>query len=495
MKRMIPSMVNRNELPLDVSRQELLQCASDIILKAWQSFDIARPGEPPIDTDLRALAKEPLAEFSTPARQALAEAAHILDASLAQSRPRFFAFVGSSGLEVGVLADALASCFDVNLAVTGKSADLIEAQALKWLGDFIGYPATGGTFTSGGMVSNLTALTAAREKALPNSRYQGLHGQGVALYCSSEAHYSVKRAAEILGLGADNVRGLPIDANRRVNSDDVAKAIDKDRAAGITPIAVIATAGTTLTGAIDPIDELADVCAKRKVWLHVDGAYGLPAASLPELKKTFAGLEKTDSITIDAHKWLYLPKACGVVLVKERKTLAATFSHQENYMLHDESQMNPVDMTLEYSRPFRALKLWLAFRIHGAEQFRNAIRNNLAQAQLCTEFIKAEGELEVLAKPQLSTVPFRHVPKELRDNEAALNEHNLQLVKRMQDDGRVYVSSAVVDNKVCLRPCFVNFRTCDDDVRVLIEVVLELGRELTRASIFQVPRVFQSNNS
>ncbi len=468
-------MTKRDGLPLDVSREVLLECASDIILKAWQSFDTARSGEPPIDEDLKKLAKEPLADYSTPARQALAEAARILDSSLAQSRPRFFAFVGSSGLEVGVLADALASCFDVNLAVSGKSADLIEAQALRWLGEFIGYPATGGTFTSGGMVSNLTALTAAREKAIPGSRHQGLAGQRMALYCSSEAHYSVKRAAEVLGIGADNVRGLPISKQRQINPNDVLKAVDDDRADGILPVAVVATAGTTLTGAVDPLGELADICAAKHIWLHVDGAYGLPAASLPELKETFLGLDRADSVTVDAHKWLYLPKACGVVLVKDRSTLVHAFSHFENYMLHDESQMNPVDMTLEYSRPFRALKLWLAFRVHGAEAFRHALRNNLAQAQLCKTLIERDDDLELLFSPHLSTVPFRHVPNALRGDERALNEHNLHLVKKLQEDGRVYVSSAVVDTKVCLRPCFVNFRTRSEDVTTLIETLKELA--------------------
>jgi aromatic-L-amino-acid/L-tryptophan decarboxylase len=144
-------------------------------------------------------------------------------------------------------------------------------------------------------------------------------------------------------------------------------------------------------------------------------------------------------------------------------------------MLHDESQMNPVDMTLEYSRPFRALKLWLAFRVHGAEQYRHAIKNNVMQAQLCKNLVLEHEDLELLVEPQLSTVPFRHVPKALRGDEVALNEHNLQLVKKTQDDGRVYVSSAVVDGKVCLRPCFVNFRTCNDDVTILIDVVRELA--------------------
>jgi aromatic-L-amino-acid/L-tryptophan decarboxylase len=470
--------LTRSGLPLNVPRQQLMTHTAELILSAWESFDTARPLEPAIDHELRVLSQMALPRGAAHPQQALTDVAHILDTSLAPSRPRYLAFIGSSGLEVGVLADALASCFDVNLAVTGKSADLIEAQALRWVGEFIGYRAHGGAFTSGGMVSNLTALAAAREQALPHSRHEGLTGQRMALYCSSEAHYSVKRAGEILGIGANNVRGLPIDNQHRVNPGDVAKAIEHDAKNNITPLAVVATAGTTLTGAIDPIAELAKVCKERNVWLHVDGAYGLPAAGLPEMKVKFIGLEQANSVTIDAHKWLYLPKACGVVLVKNRYDLAATFGHHENYMLHDESQLNPVDMTLEYSRPFRALKLWLAFRVHGADQFCSAIRNNLAQARLCKDLVEACEDLELLVEPQLSTVPFRHIPKTLQANKAALNDHNLNLVRHMQEDGRVYVSSAVVDGKVCLRPCFVNFRTCNDDVKVFIDLVLALGKKL-----------------
>ena len=214
----------REGLPLDVSREVLLKQTSEIIAKAWSSFDKARAGEPVLEQDLLALSKQALSDLSTPAQQALDEAAHILDTSLAQSRPRFFAFVGSSGLEVGVLADALASCFDINLAVSGRSADLIEKQALEWVSQFIGYTSGGGAFTSGGMVSNLTALTAAREYAVPDIRKKGIT-QSLALYCSSEAHYSVRRAAEIFGIGANNVRSLAIDTKHRLNPQAVSEAI------------------------------------------------------------------------------------------------------------------------------------------------------------------------------------------------------------------------------------------------------------------------------
>jgi aromatic-L-amino-acid/L-tryptophan decarboxylase len=187
---------------------------------------------------------------------------------------------------------------------------------------------------------------------------------------------------------------------------------------------------------------------------------------------------------VDAHKWLYLPKACGVVLVRDRNTLTNAFSHNESYMLHDDSQpLNFVDSTLEYSRPFRALKLWMALRVHGADQFRAAIARNIEQAKHCANLVRQSADLELLVEPQLSTVPYRHAPEALRGDEAALNRHNLDLVKAMQDDGRVYISSALVDGKHCLRPCFVNFRTSDDDVKVLVDVTRELGSRLVNDGV------------
>jgi aromatic-L-amino-acid/L-tryptophan decarboxylase len=466
----------RLSLPLDIPRRELLNTAAEVIAEAWQSFDQARAKEPEVGDELRQLASQGLFDAPMPAKKALEQAKRYLDTSLAQARPRYFAFVGSSGLEVGVLADALASTFDVNLATTARSADLIESQALRLAAELVGYPHAAGAFTSGGMVSNLTALTAARERALPNARQTGLHNRPCALYCSSEAHYSVRRAAEVLGIGANFVRGLPIDAQHRLEPSAVEAAILEDKANGITPVAIVATAGTTLTGAVDPVLELAGIAQTHGVWLHVDGAYGLPGAAAPSTRHRFAGLELADSIAIDAHKWLYLPKACSLVLVRDRHALSKAFSHNESYMLHDQDQpLNPVDSTLEYSRPFRALKLWMALRVHGADQFRAAIERNLSQARLCAELVKNAPDLELLLEPQLSTVPYRHVPKHFEGNEDALNAHNLELVKKMQDDGRVYISSAIVDQKTCLRPCFVNFRTSEDDVRILIDVTRELA--------------------
>jgi aromatic-L-amino-acid decarboxylase len=464
-------------LRLDVGRGEVLAHASRIVERAWRSFDHYRPGQPEVDDELRELFRRALPAAGSPALDALDAAAAALDASLAQPRPRFFAFIGSSALEIGVLADALAACFDVNLASWAGAASEIEDQAVRWVGEFVGYAGEGGAFTSGGTISNLTALTAARERALPGARRGGLGGRRLAIYCSAESHYSVVRAAELLGMGTEGVRALPIDERRRLRPDAVAEAIDADRAAGIVPVAVVATAGTTLTGAIDPIDALADLCAEREVWLHVDGAYGLPAAGAPGAAPLFAGVERADSVTIDAHKWLYLPKACGVVLVRRRADLEVAFGHEEGYFPHERRTPHAVDTTLEYSRPFRALKLWLAFRVHGAAAFGQAIGRNLAQAQLLYERVRETPGLEALPlEPPLSIVPFRHVPDGVEDIDA----HNAALVRRLQEGGEVWVAPATIDGRVYLRPCIVNYRTSDEDVCALVDLVREVGSGLTR---------------
>jgi aromatic-L-amino-acid/L-tryptophan decarboxylase len=473
-------MSTASELPslrLDATREEALERAAAIVAEAWRSFDRARPGEPAIDDRLRELLRAALPEDGSSALTALDDAASVLDVSIAQPRPRFFAFVGSSGLEIGVLGDVLASCFDVNLAVWSGAASEVEDQAVRWVGEFVGFPAAAGAFTSGGTISNVTALAAARERALPGSRHDGVGARRGAVYCSQEAHYSVVRAAELLGLGSESVRSLPLDGERRLVPEAVAEAIDADVAAGAVPVAVVATGGTTLTGAVDPIEAIAARCEERGVWLHVDGAYGVAAASTPSAGALFAGLERADSVTLDAHKWLYLPKACGVVLVRRREDLHGALAHEEDYIPHERPEHHMVDITLEYSRPFRALKLWLAFRVHGAKAIRDAIERNLRQARLLYEEISRDDELETLCgPPPLSVVPFRHVPAGVVD----LDEHNARLVRALQDDGRVWIAPARVDGKVCLRPCIVNYRTTDDDVRALVEITREIGAALAR---------------
>jgi aromatic-L-amino-acid decarboxylase len=466
--------MNETPLALGEARTETLEHGLALILESWRGFDRARSYQPPIAEHIRALLDEGLPATGVGPHAALDEVSEILDESLAHSRPRFFGYVGSSGLELGVLADALAGSHDINLAASAAAADLVERQALRWVGDLVGYPAAWGTFTSGGMLSNLTALTAARERAQPGCRVEGCDGRGV-VYTSAEAHSSVERAVEVLGLGRKALRTIEIDAARRMRPDLLAAAIDRDLAGGLRPVAVVATAGTTLTGAVDPIRAVAEVCAAHGVWLHVDGAYGLPAAATASARHLFDGLELADSAALDGHKWLFVPKACGVLLVRNRADLEAAFSHDAPYIPEIEFGEHPVEWTLEYSRPFRALKLWLALRAHGAEAFREAIEHDLELARLVADLVREADDLELMIEPSLSIVPFRRVPAG-----GDVDLHNQRLVGALQRDGRVYVTGAVVDGSWCLRPCIVNYRTTEDDARALVDIVREVGRRIER---------------
>ncbi|MBF8253278.1 MAG: L-2,4-diaminobutyrate decarboxylase, partial [Actinobacteria bacterium] len=367
-----------DELRIGSNRREVLEFLSQKVVAVWEGFDQARESEPEITPEIKKLLSEELPRFGSEATDSISQSIDILDKSLAQSRPRFLAYIGSSGLEVGAIADFLASSYDINQAVDNRASTLLEEQCIKWVAQFIGYPYPVGFFTSGGMVSNLTALAAARRSALPNSRKMGLQTQ-TAIYSSKESHYSIMRAAEILGFGSDALRLIDVDDHHRMRSSELEIAIERDLARGITPVAIIATAGTTLTGAIDPIEEIANIAKRFGIWLHIDGAYGIPAVGT-KMAPLFTGMHYADSITIDAHKWLFVPKSCSLLLVRDLTLLSDTFSHEEAYMPHDEKKPNPVDFTLEYSRPLRALKLWLAFKTHGADAFRNAIEFNIELA-------------------------------------------------------------------------------------------------------------------
>ncbi|HLH65399.1 MAG TPA: pyridoxal-dependent decarboxylase [Solirubrobacteraceae bacterium] len=462
-------------LPL-ADREGVLEHAARLILAAWRSFDHARPGQPLPDDEQVRLLTRPLPRVPSDSRAALDQAARVLDASLAQSRPRYFAYIGSSGLEIGVLGDSLAASHDVNVAVSAGAADLLEAQTIAWVGQFVGFDERAvGVMSESGTISNLTALTAAREAALPGVRRTGTAGRRMALYCSQEAHYSVRRSAEVLGIGGENVRAVPIDAARRMQPAACAQAIDADVRAGVTPVAVVATAGTTLTGAVDDIDALADVCERRGVWLHVDGAYGLPAAATERAGPAFHGLRRAQSATVDAHKWLYVPKPCSLLLMHDLSSLERAFSHEESYIPHGDRPLHAVDRTLEYSRPLRALKLWLAFTVHGADAVRAAIERNLAEAALLADLLRPDPRFELLVDPPtLSAVCFRHRPPAGVDPDA----HNSALAEAVSADGRILLADAEVDGAVCLRACFVNHRTTEQDVRAVPEVVAEVAERM-----------------
>jgi aromatic-L-amino-acid decarboxylase len=458
-----------------IERRALLAGLMDRIESAWASYEAPRWHEPGVPARLQAAMHDELPERGGSVDEALDDAVALLEASVNPGRPLFAAYIGSTGLETGLAGAALALAYDVNLASNAGGAELIEQQALAWIAEFVRVPHRHGAFTSGGMTSNLSALLAAREHALPGSRRDGVDGRRAAVYCSAEAHASVVRAVESIGLGSRQLRRIPIDEARGLNPAELESALTRDRSAGIVPIAVVATAGTTLTGAVDPIARIADVCAAHRVWLHVDGAYGLPAAALDSHAALFAGIERADSLTIDAHKWLGMQKSCSAVLLRDEGALDAAFGHRARYMLQPEGRKNPVDRTLEYSRPLRSLKIWLTFRASGAAAYRSWITHTIALAARLAGAVEEDASLELLYRPMLSTVCFRHRPPPGRD----IDEHNRRLAAELGRDGRTYLASASVDGRICLRANFVNYRTRAEDVDTLVAIVRQVGEQLS----------------
>jgi aromatic-L-amino-acid decarboxylase len=461
-------------MSLDASRETALEHAAQLVLKAWRSFDRPKTGHPLLGEHIGRLLSEELPKDAVSVHEALDDAARVLDVSVAQARRQSFAFLGSSGLEIGVLAELLARTYEIVAEADGQTATAIEEQAIRWVGQFVGYSAAHGVFTNGGSSSNALALATATQRVLPESRRNGLAGQRVAIYCSAEAHSLLSPSVELLGIGSDSLREIPVDALRRMRSEALAEAIDRDLAGGVIPLAVVATAGTTLTGAIDPISGISDVCTERRVWLHVDGSYGLPASTDPAVAPWFANIDRSDSVSVDAHKWLYLPHFCGILLFREAKAPSDASIRGEHEPLQAE-QIAGASSSPGDPSPFLALGVWLAFRTHGSIQFGDAIARNLEQARLLYRVAQKRADFEVLdAPPQLSIVPFRHAPAGISD----VNAHNEALAKAIQTDGRIYLESARIDDDVWLRACFMNFRTTTDDVLELLEVARELGESL-----------------
>ncbi|MGB7554513.1 MAG: pyridoxal-dependent decarboxylase [Candidatus Korobacteraceae bacterium] len=392
--------------------------------------------------------------------------------------PRFFGYVLGSGEPVGAAADLLASVLNQNVTAwrSSPSAATIERVVVGWLAEAIGCSGFTGSLAGGGSSANLMGLAMAREARLPANDTGVRPG---TIYASEQVHMSIPKAIALLGIGRQHLRLIPCDDNFRIRIDLLRASVEADVRAGLTPIAIVGSAGTVSTGSIDPLLELAEVARESGAWFHVDGAYGALAA-IAEPEK-FAGLNQADSLSLDPHKWLYQPLDCGCLLYRDAGAARRAFSHTGDYA---KSLVNdPVEgfvffeETVELSRRFRALKLWLSLRYHGLAKFREAIRNDLAHAQLLAELITQQSELELLAPVPLSAVCFRYRSRDRADGDSdALNQEILQRVNRR---GKVFLSNATIHGRFALRACVINHRTTPDDIEQVVSEVLAVGGELS----------------
>ncbi|MGB5819588.1 MAG: aminotransferase class V-fold PLP-dependent enzyme [Saonia sp.] len=432
-------------------------------------------------------------ENGTPVSQLISKTSDLLfDHSLFNGHPKFMGYITASPAPIGALGELLAASVNPNVGayILSPVATEIEKQTIQWLCEFIGVPSSyGGIFVSGGNMANFTAFLAARTAKAPAAfKEEGLSGTSrkLMVYCSKTTHTWIEKAAILFGHGTKSVRWIATDENHKMNIAALESAIKSDLKEGHQPFMVAGTAGDVSTGAVDNLEALATLCKSYDLWFHIDGAYGVPAAIVPELKATFLGIEEADSIAIDPHKWLYSPLEAGCTLVKNPKHLVDTYSsHPEYYNFGNEhAEQNFYEYGLQNSRGFRALKVWLMLQQVGRSGYAGMIKEDIELSELLFERATMHPELEAVTQ-SLSITTLRYVPLELseKENEVYLNKLNETLVNELQQGGKVFLSHAVVGNKYCLRGCIVNFRTSKSDIEEIIKTVVQEGRRIHKNGV------------
>ena len=406
--------------------------------------------------------------------------------SVYTGHPAFFAYIVGPGTVPAAATELLAAGLNPNLGGyrLGPGAAEIELHLTRWLAARFGLPDTaGGMVMTGGAMANFVALKCARDARLGAAvREDGVAAAGpVALYGSTEAHVVIRRAADMLGLGAAAVRAIPVDGEQRMRLDALDAAIARDLEAGIRPLALCATAGSTTTGSIDSLPALADVASAHGMWFHVDAAYGGAVILADELAPLLWGIERADSIAFDPHKWLYTAQSAGIVLLRDFGALSRSFHSDASYIWLDEAVRHGVDYAMhgpQFSRGFAAFKVWISLLAHGRAAYARRIAHDVALAAYLGELVDEHPDFELMGPPRLSICCFRHRPADWDGGEEELDRRNERLMTAIHADGRVYCSNAVIDGRFGLRACVMNFRTEAADVERLLAVAAELAGSL-----------------
>lgn len=428
----------------------------DLLVEHFASMrdgPVGAKGEP---RQLLALLSGPPSEIPTDPHKLLARLEKdVFPNNLHVDHPRFFAFVPGPGNFVSTMADALASGFNVfnGTWLGGSAAAALELTVVDWFRRFCGFPETaGGLFVSGGSVANLTALHAARHHKL------GDQIQGATIYFSDQTHYSVERALRVIGFAPEQCRKIASDGRYQLPLESLRAEICSDRNAGLRPFCVIANAGTTNTGAVDPLSDLADLCAEDDLWLHADGAYGAAAVICDRGREKLGGLDRVDSLSLDPHKWLFQPFECGCVLVRDAAHLKAAFQLMPEYMrdVHrNTAETNPADYGIQLTRGFRALKVWLSMNTFGMAAFRDAVTRGFELAEFAEKELRARQNCEILSSAEMGIVAFRF---------GTSDELQTKLVELMLRDGFAFLTSTTLQGKTALRLCTINPRTTEEDI-------------------------------
>lgn len=398
------------------------------------------------------------------------------------NHPRFHAYIPAPSSFTAALGEILAAGLNpfVGTWLGGATVSALELVVLRWIAELVGYPSGGaGLLTSGGSIANLAALAAARAHALGSAdsggpgRAPSFDWARAALFVSAEGHGSMTKAAAVLGFPRDAVTTIPVDGARRMDVSALAAAVAESERDGRQPLAVCANAGTTNTGAVDPLEAIADFCGARRLWFHVDGAYGGFAAMTASGRRLLAGLERADSLTLDPHKWLYCPMGVGCVLVKERAALEGAFRAHGDYLKDlPADEVNFLDRGPELSRPARVFSVWMLLRAVGRDAVAAAIEEDLRLAKVAAVLLAEDARFEVLGDPELSVVAFR-LRARAGESEAARAARDSALMEATLESGELMLSTTKVGGRSALRLVVMNHRTTEDDVRRTVRVIRE----------------------
>lgn len=421
----------------------------------------------------------PLPVDGTPLHDVVDEIARdIFPYSMGNNHPDFFGWVNSPALPSSIVAAMMAAGINASVAGGDQAGVYIEHAVLSWIKEMLGLDQSwGGVLTSGGSGANLIGLATARNELLLrqgwNVREHGLHGAPpIVVYATEEGHSSLVKAVELLGIGRNAVRHVPLDAGVRMDVDALGAMLERDRPdVGI----VCASAGTVNSGAVDPLQAIADLSERHRLWFHIDGAYGAVGAILPTRCDLYAGMERADSVSVDPHKWLYVAVDCGCALVRDADAMRRAFSLVPPY-LRDSSDGWPwfSEYTFEQTRPFRALKLWTALRERGLAWYRDALARDIEHAAELGRLVEASDDFELAAPVALGIVAFRSVPRTISGDPVQVDRLNAELPKRLQHDGRIFLTGSRMSDRPILRVCFVNFRTGNDAPARILNVIRDL---------------------